>query len=88
MQSKDSVFQTKVNVATGAASGVDVAIAGITTIDTLVSVVGLDHDAANGPASVVDLSAHYSIPSDGQIESDQDDSAYQLIVTWIDRTAG
>ena len=88
MLSKDTIFQNKVDVAAGAAAEADVAVTGIETDDVLISVIGIDHDAANGPASLLDLTSHYTIPSDGFIESDQDDSAYMLIVNWIDRDAG
>jgi hypothetical protein len=87
MQSKDSVFQLQVDTAAGAVAEADVAIEGITTIDSLVSVVGV-LKAAGSDNDFVDLTSHYTIPSDGNVESDQDDSLYTLLVFWVDRTAG
>jgi hypothetical protein len=50
----------------------------------LVSVVGIDGDAALLADSVIDGTANYTITDDDELTGDADHSAYRLIVTWRD----
>lgn len=75
----------KFSVATGAAAATNIAITGITTSDTLVSVlqfVGAGTDITD----VADRTSEASITSDGNIQlSSTDTTGGKLLVVWYDK---
>lgn len=61
-------------------------LTGITTDDTLVSVIGIDGDAAALADSVVDRTSDVSISDADEITVDgSDTSAEMLVVVWFDK---
>jgi len=77
----DHINGSDVVVVNGAAADTNIAVAGITTGDEIVSVIMFD----TGVPSVV--TAEASITSNGNIQLDTTDSTgNKLVVTWLDLT--
>lgn len=82
----------RTTVVAGTAANADIAIAGITTGDTLLGVVKLDFTLTDGTPNTrtwaaSDLLGEASVTSDGNIQLDTTDtSGAARLVTWLDRS--
>lgn len=89
-QQAQGVLENKVfKVSTPAGAGVDtnIAVTGIKTGDTLVSVLRLNRDATAANIDITDVTSEASITSDGNIQLDTTDTTGdRLIVHWLDIT--
>jgi len=73
----------KVAVVTGATAATNIAVTGIATEDTLISVI--EHNATS--ALPTDRTATTSITSAGNIQCSATTSADSLVVLWLDNSA-
>jgi len=76
----------KVSLVDGATADTNIAVSGITTEDTLVSVIGFDPDNATAADQVKDFTGNTSITSNGNIQTSVDTSGYDLLVIWFDKS--
>ena len=76
----------KFTLTAGAAADADITVTGITTSDTLASVIGFDPDNGTPADQVIDVTSEASITDDNDIQCDTTDTTgYDLLVIWYDK---
>lgn len=71
----------KVSVATGAGASTNIAVAGIVTTDTLISVI----EVPAATTTLVDRTSTTTITSSGNIQCSASTSGNQVLVYWFDK---